>query len=176
MKWLILAVAIAAIARAWWRLHRRGARQRRLMLLCQQAGLDFAPLDLRLDTAWLPFPMFGHPKHGTENVVWNRRLGEDVQAFGQRELFGPIGSAKYREYLNDISVSGQHLLHVWRKSSRRHCERVGLAQVLQAEFRGFANKLVEIERPVVVFGECQQRAVIALPPLAAQHGLAIADG
>jgi len=51
------------------------------MLLCQHAGLDFAPLDLRLDTAWLPFPMFGHPKHGTENVVWNRRLGEDVQAF-----------------------------------------------------------------------------------------------
>jgi hypothetical protein len=51
------------------------------MLLCQHAGLDFAPLDLRLDTAWLPFPMFGHSKHGTENVVWNRRLGEGVQAF-----------------------------------------------------------------------------------------------
>jgi hypothetical protein len=51
------------------------------MLLCRRAGLDFAPLDLRLDTAWLPFPMFGHPKHGTENVVWNRRLGEDVHAF-----------------------------------------------------------------------------------------------
>jgi hypothetical protein len=51
------------------------------MLLCRHAGLDFAPLDLRLDTAWLPFPMFGHPKHGTENVVWNRRLGEDVHAF-----------------------------------------------------------------------------------------------
>lgn len=51
------------------------------MLLCQHAGLDFAPLDLRLDTAWLPFPMFGHPKHGTENVVWDRRLGEDVHTF-----------------------------------------------------------------------------------------------
>jgi hypothetical protein len=51
------------------------------MLLCQHAGLDFAPLDLRLDTAWLPFPMFGHAKHGTENVVWDRRLGEDVHTF-----------------------------------------------------------------------------------------------
>ena len=51
------------------------------MLLCQHAGLDFAPLDLRPDTAWLPFPMFAHPKHGTENVVWDRRLGEDVHAF-----------------------------------------------------------------------------------------------
>jgi hypothetical protein len=35
--------------------------------------LDFAPLDLRLDTAWLPFPMFGL-RHGAENVVWDRRL------------------------------------------------------------------------------------------------------
>jgi hypothetical protein len=51
------------------------------MLLCQHAGLDLAPLDLRLDTAWLPFPMFGHPKHGTENVVWDRRFGEDVHTF-----------------------------------------------------------------------------------------------
>ena len=81
MKWLILAVAMAAIGQAWWRRHRRGARQRRLMLLCEHAGLDFAPLDLRLDTAWLPFPMFGAPKHGTENVVWDRRLGDDVHAF-----------------------------------------------------------------------------------------------
>jgi len=28
------------------------------------------------------------------------------------EVFGPIGSAKYREYLNDIAMSGQHLLQV----------------------------------------------------------------
>ena len=81
MKWLVLALAIAAIGQAWWRGHRRGARQRRLMLLCEHAGLDFAPLDLRLDTAWLPFPMFGAPRHGTENVVWDRRLGDDVHAF-----------------------------------------------------------------------------------------------
>ena len=51
------------------------------MILCQHAGLDFAPLDLRLDTAWLPFPMFGRPQHGTENVVWDRHLGDDVHAF-----------------------------------------------------------------------------------------------
>jgi signal transduction histidine kinase len=29
-----------------------------------------------------------------------------------REIFGPVGSPKYREYLGDIAVSGQHLLHV----------------------------------------------------------------
>ena len=51
------------------------------MHLCERAGLDFAPLDLRPDTAWLPFPMFGHPEHGTENVVWDRQAGDDVHAF-----------------------------------------------------------------------------------------------
>jgi signal transduction histidine kinase len=29
-----------------------------------------------------------------------------------KEVFGPVGSPKYREYLGDIAVSGQHLLHV----------------------------------------------------------------
>jgi hypothetical protein len=51
------------------------------MLLCQRAGLDLAPMDLFPDTAWLPFPMFGRPKHGTENVVWDRRIGPEVRAF-----------------------------------------------------------------------------------------------
>jgi hypothetical protein len=80
MEWLILVLAVLAIGQAWWRRHRSGARQRRLMLLCEHAGLEFAPMDLRLDTAWLPFPMFGARKHGTENVVWDRRLGDDVHA------------------------------------------------------------------------------------------------
>ncbi len=30
----------------------------------------------------------------------------------RREVFGPVGSPKYQEYLRDIAVSGQHLLHV----------------------------------------------------------------
>jgi hypothetical protein len=81
MWWLIVALAVVAAGQAWWRRHRGGARHRRLMLLCEHAGLEFAPMDPRLDTAWLPFPMFGAPKHGTENVVWDRRLGDDVHAF-----------------------------------------------------------------------------------------------
>lgn len=51
------------------------------MLLCQRAGLDFEPLDLSDDTAWLPFPMFGRARRGTENVVWERARGRDVRAF-----------------------------------------------------------------------------------------------
>ena len=81
MRWLIPVVVAAVVAGVWWR--RRGSidRQRRLMLLCRRAGLEFAPLDLFPDTAWLPFPMFGHPRHGTENVTWDRSVREDVYAF-----------------------------------------------------------------------------------------------
>jgi hypothetical protein len=82
VEWLgFVVVVVLALAGAWWRWHRGAARQRRLMLLCQRAGLDFAPMDLFGDTAWLPFPMFGRPKHGTENVVWERARGTAIRAF-----------------------------------------------------------------------------------------------
>jgi hypothetical protein len=81
VNWLAPVVAVVALVGLWWRHRRRAARQRRLMLLCQRAGLDFAPLDLSPDTAWLPFPMFGRPRHGTENVVWERRRGTAIRAF-----------------------------------------------------------------------------------------------
>jgi hypothetical protein len=81
VRWLVLVLAAVAVGASWWRGRGGAARQRRLMLLCRRAGLEFAPLDLRADTAWLPFPMFGFPRRGTENMVWDRRNGEDVRAF-----------------------------------------------------------------------------------------------
>jgi len=51
------------------------------MLLCQRAGLGFAPMDRFPDTAWLPFPMFGRANHGTENVVWDRERGPSIRVF-----------------------------------------------------------------------------------------------
>ncbi len=51
------------------------------MLLSRRAGLDFSPLDPFPDTAWLPFPVFGYERKGTENVVWDRRRGADVRVF-----------------------------------------------------------------------------------------------
>ena len=82
MNWLVLPVAAAvALLGGWWRWRRGASRQRRLMLLCQRAGLDFAPVDLFGDTAWLPFPMFGRPKNGTENVVWESQRGTAIRAF-----------------------------------------------------------------------------------------------
>jgi hypothetical protein len=82
VKWLALLVVVGAVlARAVWRWHRGAARQRRLMLLCRRAGLDFAPLDPFPNTAWLPFPMFGRTRSGTENAVWDRTRGADIRAF-----------------------------------------------------------------------------------------------
>jgi hypothetical protein len=81
MGWLTLAIAVVAVAVGGWQLRRRASRQRRLMLLCQRAGLDFAPVDLSAGTAWLPFPMFGRRRSGTENVVWERARGPEIRAF-----------------------------------------------------------------------------------------------
>ncbi len=82
MKWLLLAALVAIVlGRTWWRRRRGAARQRKLMLLCMRAGLDFAPLDLFGDTAWLPFPMFGRANQATENVVWERARGTQIRAF-----------------------------------------------------------------------------------------------
>jgi hypothetical protein len=81
MRWILLVgVALASSAFAWHRARRRRDRQRRLMLLCDAAGLRFAPLDLELGTAWLPFPMFGRMPSGTANVVSDPRHA-GVRAF-----------------------------------------------------------------------------------------------
>jgi hypothetical protein len=72
MEWLVFALAVVAVGQAWWRHRRSSARQRRLMLLCQHAGLAFALLDLRLYTAWLSFPMFRapEPERGAHERRW----------------------------------------------------------------------------------------------------------
>ena len=82
MKWLfVLVIALVPLGNAWWRRRRGASRQRKLMLLCQRGGLEFAPVDLVADTAWLPFPMFGRRRRGTENVVWERRRGPEIRVF-----------------------------------------------------------------------------------------------
>jgi hypothetical protein len=79
LLWFALLAVLGIVA--WVRGRFRASRQRRLMLLCRRAGLEFAPVDPFPGTAWLPFPMFGHERSGTENVVWDRRVGPDVRVF-----------------------------------------------------------------------------------------------
>jgi hypothetical protein len=81
MGWFTLALVVVAVAVGAWRLVRGASRQRKLMLLCRRAGLDFVAMDLFESTSWLPFPMFGRPGHGAENVVWERERGFEIRAF-----------------------------------------------------------------------------------------------
>ncbi len=95
MGWFALGLVIVAAAVGGWRLLRILSRQRTLMLLCRRAGLDFASMDLFESAAWLPFPMFGRPSHGTENLVWERSRGFEIRAFDywyeDRSSDGPVG-------------------------------------------------------------------------------------
>jgi hypothetical protein len=82
MRWALSAVVLVAVAAwAWYRVWRRHDRERKLMLLCEAAGLEFAPLDTFLGTGWLPFEMFGRTPNGTSNVVWDPRHDGGVRAF-----------------------------------------------------------------------------------------------
>jgi hypothetical protein len=81
MWWLCGAAAAAVGAWGWWRAHARASRQRRLMLLCWRAGLDFAPLDPFPDTTWVPHPLFSHARMGSENVVWDREADDGLRVF-----------------------------------------------------------------------------------------------
>jgi hypothetical protein len=96
---LFALAAFVSLVVVWWRWHRRADRQRALMLLCARAGLDFAPMDLAPDTAWLPFPMFGGSS-GTENVVWGRTRGPGIRVFDawhvdEDEEEHPTGPRRY---------------------------------------------------------------------------------
>jgi hypothetical protein len=81
MRWILLVGVLVAVAGAWRRRRRHHDRQRKLMLLCEAVGLEFAPLDPSLDTAWLPFELFGKTSSGTENVVWDGRRNDGVRVF-----------------------------------------------------------------------------------------------
>src|SRR5215208_5117928 len=82
MMWTFAVLAaFTSLVLVVWYLRRRPERQRALMLLCDRAGLDFAPMDLATGTAWLPFPLFGRRRSGTENVVWDRARGPDIRVF-----------------------------------------------------------------------------------------------
>jgi hypothetical protein len=83
MAWVFwLVVAVGAIGWFAWRARSRLGRQRSLMLLCRRAGLLFAPDAAALETAWLPFPMFGPSvEHGFENAIRNAGDQDGTQVF-----------------------------------------------------------------------------------------------
>jgi hypothetical protein len=79
---VFLALAVATIAFVTWRARSGLSRQRQLMLLCRRAGLEFEPDGAGLETAWLPFPMFGPGmEHGFENAISNAGDRDGTQVF-----------------------------------------------------------------------------------------------
>jgi hypothetical protein len=170
MEWLlVLLVVAAALAEAWRRLRRGASRQRRLMLLCDRAGLAFEPVDLHVDTAWLPFPMFGSARHGTENVVWDRNEGDDVRAF----------DFWYQEETDERPLGNRHRLTCAVVPLRSSCPRLrvvprdlasdlgALGHEVHLELDAFEHRFrVEADDPRFAVAFLDQRlmeAFLALP-------------
>lgn len=84
MGWVLLfgVVAAGAIAIAVVRRRAGARRQRALLQLCADAGLAYAVLDPFVDTALLPFRLFGWGSaHGIENVVWDGSEDRGIRVF-----------------------------------------------------------------------------------------------
>jgi hypothetical protein len=78
LLWLLALVVVGSIS--GWRAFRWRSRQRRLMLLCERAGLRFSAVDLDGASAWVPFRWLLRGNWvGAENVVSYQ--GDDVAVF-----------------------------------------------------------------------------------------------
>ncbi len=83
LVWFVVAIVAAAVIA--WRAIRTRNRQRRLMLLCMDAGLRFSTFDPFPDTAWQPFALFApHMRGRFENVIWDPRTEGEVRVFDVR--------------------------------------------------------------------------------------------
>jgi hypothetical protein len=172
MKWIGVLLAIGGLFEAWRRRRRGHTRQRRLMLLCQAAGLEFAPLDPFPETAWLPFRMFGRARSGTENVVWDERRGDGVRAFDywyeDATDDRPIGARRTITCAAvPVGSSCPRLRIIPRDLADEVVDALGLPEVT-VELEAFNQRFrVEAEDPRFASAFLDQRmieAVLRLPP------------
>jgi signal transduction histidine kinase len=99
----VTALALLGAFLATWFISRQSARIGRQERIAQEARL-LAEHSSRSKSEFL-----AHMSHELRTPM-NAVIGFTEMI--RREVFGPVGSPKYQEYLRDISVSGQHLLHV----------------------------------------------------------------
>ncbi len=100
---LLAAIAILGALLATWLIHRQ-ARRLRLERREAQRARQIAEHANRSKSEFL-----AHMSHELRTPM-NAVIG--FTEMMSREVFGPVGSPKYREYIGDIAASGQHLLHV----------------------------------------------------------------
>jgi hypothetical protein len=82
MRWPLVAIVMGAgAAWAWYRVSRRYDRQRKLMMLCEAAGLEFTRMDTFPQTGFLPSVLFGRAPSGPSNMIWDPRREGAVRAF-----------------------------------------------------------------------------------------------
>ena len=173
MTWaFVLPAAFVALVVVWWRRRRRADRQRALMLLCARAGLEFAPMDLAPDTAWLPFRIFGRSRSGTENVVWDRTRGTSIRVFDvwfvdEDEAGQPAAPREYRTCaVVPMSASCPRLRVAPRDLADDARAAVGMHEVrldLEAFNRRFVVESVD-ERFAIAFLEQRlMEGLMALP-------------
>lgn len=99
----LAALAFVGALVATWLLHRQAKRLRRERQDAQLAR-QIAEHASRSKSEFL-----AHMSHELRTPM-NAVIG--FAEMMEKEVFGPVGSPKYREYLHDIATSGQHLLHV----------------------------------------------------------------
>jgi hypothetical protein len=81
LLWTVLVLVVAGSVAAV-RLRRRDRRQRVLLLMCREAGVEFSVLDPFRDSTFLPFRLFGRgDTRGFENVMWDPRDDGAVRVF-----------------------------------------------------------------------------------------------
>ncbi len=100
---VLAALAFLGALVATWLLHRQARRLRRERRDAQLAR-QIAEHASRSKSEFL-----AHMSHELRTPM-NAVIG--FAEMMEKEVFGPVGSPKYREYLHDIATSGQHLLHV----------------------------------------------------------------
>ena len=97
----ILALIVAAVATGMIHRQARRLREERQKALEAQIAAEHAS---RSKSEFL-----AHMSHELRTPL-NAVIG--FSQMMSKEIFGPVGSPKYHEYLNDIATSGQHLLQV----------------------------------------------------------------
>jgi signal transduction histidine kinase len=92
----------------------------------------------------------------------------------KNELFGPIGSAKYRDYMNDINDSGQHLLDLINDLMDMAKIEAGRVELMEdaVNVPGLLRDCVEAVRPAANAGGVRLETRIAegMPALRADTG------